>query len=154
MKNQKGFTLIELMIVVAIIGVLSSIGIMSYSTYSAKGERDRGCVMILPEMARDMETYRQVNGTFTTDFKELNKVLKTSKEWAATPTDKTLTHTYSIAAGASKSIISSFKISCTPTKVDAAKLDSTGCGVLTYDNFGRRGVLKLASSKTVDSCWR
>jgi len=38
MKKQKGFSLIELLVVVAILGILSSIGIITYSkfTYSAK----------------------------------------------------------------------------------------------------------------------
>ena len=153
MNNQTGFTLIELMIVVAIIGVLSSIGMMAYGTYTAKGERDRGCVMILPEMARDLETYRQVNASYTTSFSSLNSVIKSSRAWAATPTDTTLKHTYSIAAGSSGSIVTSFKISCTPTKLEADGFDGTGCGVLTYDNFGRKGATR-EGSKTVDSCWR
>lgn len=153
MNKQTGFTLIELMIVVALIGVLSTIGLMSYSTYSAKGERDRGCVMILPEMARDLETYRQANGSYTTSFTSLNTVLQSSKEWSATPTEGSLTHTYSIAAGSSGSIASSFKLSCTPTRLESNGFDSTGCGVLTYDNYGRRGATKEAS-KTIDSCWR
>lgn len=35
-KNQKGFTLVELMVVVAIIGILSAVAIPQFQTYQAK----------------------------------------------------------------------------------------------------------------------
>ena len=45
MKQNKGFTLIELMIVVAIIGILASLAISAYQTYTVRAQITEGLNM-------------------------------------------------------------------------------------------------------------
>ncbi|MDN3699038.1 prepilin-type N-terminal cleavage/methylation domain-containing protein [Vibrio cortegadensis] len=60
-KIQKGFTLIELMIVVAIIGVLAAIAIPAYSDYVKKSEVSSGLATI-KALVTPAEMIYQENG--------------------------------------------------------------------------------------------
>lgn len=57
-RDGRGFTLIELMIVVAIIGVLAAIAIPSYRSYAIRGSLTDAATG-LTSMRADMETYYQ-----------------------------------------------------------------------------------------------
>lgn len=63
MKRSQGFTLIELMIVVAIVGILAAIAIPSYNEYVIRS-RITGAVATLSDMNVKLEQYFQDNRTY------------------------------------------------------------------------------------------
>ncbi|HDY7958708.1 TPA: prepilin-type N-terminal cleavage/methylation domain-containing protein [Vibrio vulnificus] len=72
-KKQQGFTLIELMIVVAIIGVLSAIAVPAYQNYVTKSEV-ASAVASLKSVITPAELYYQENGAFPANDTELATV--------------------------------------------------------------------------------
>ena len=69
MKNQKGFTLIELMIVVAIIGILAAVALPAYQNYSNRAAFSELVLAITPrKTAVELAIQTRCNGCALTDL--------------------------------------------------------------------------------------
>lgn len=65
MKKEKGFTLIEILIVVAIIGLLASVVLVGLGSFRSRG-RDARRVADLREVQNSLELYYLRNGNYPT----------------------------------------------------------------------------------------
>jgi type IV pilus assembly protein PilA len=86
---QKGFTLIELMIVVAIIGILAAIAIPAYQDYTIRSQVTEGLNLAGAVKASVAETYAD-RGTWPADNEEAG-ILLADNSGPATPSGKYVT---------------------------------------------------------------
>jgi type IV pilus assembly protein PilE len=63
LQSSRGFTLIELMIVVAIVGILAAVAYPAYEQYVQKGERARAKAFML-DVAQKEERYFSSHGAY------------------------------------------------------------------------------------------
>jgi len=71
MKNRKGFTLLELVVVVIILGILATLGFTQYTKMVEKG-RTAEAKMILGQVRTAQAAYNQQFGGYTTDIASLS----------------------------------------------------------------------------------
>ena len=121
---QAGFTLIELMIAVVVIGIISAIAYPAYVDSVSKSKRASAKAQ-MAEVAQRLQQYyseKQGAATYTTTLTDLNYP-------AGTLYSEAKGHTISIAAG-SDGIATSYTITATPVATDAK------CGNLTLNHLG------------------
>jgi type IV pilus assembly protein PilE len=139
--SQVGFTLIELMIVVAIVAILSAIAYPSYVTYITKSRRvaAEGC---LSQYANYMERYYTTNLVYNSSanpnpFATAGNTL--GFDCASTQQTGSY-YSYSLPSASSAAYV----VQATPINVQLTR--DTTCGPLTLNQAGAR-------TPTVTGCW-
>ena len=129
-----GFTLIEMMIVVAIIGILAAIAYPSYDEYVKRGNRTEGQAF-LQDVAARQERYFSQNNTYVTAVADIAKLGLSS---ANSPTGK---YGISLAGGGGGYTLTANQ-----------QFNDTKCGNLTLNALGEKG--RSGAGKTLEECWR
>ena len=134
-KAQLGFTLIELMIVVAIVGILSAVAYPSYTEYVRRGHRADARAGLL-QAQQWLERAATATGSYPT-------ALPATLTWA---NDSTKRYTISIGGPATTS---TFTLTATPKGAQVGDK----CGNFTVTHTGLRGAKGVTTGNIVTECW-
>lgn len=150
--RQRGFTLIELMIVVAIVGILATIAYPSYRDSILKGRRAEARTALL-ELAQQQERYMTQRGTylaFNKDDAAAGAIFKIySGDSGATNAKYKLSAVPCPAASgsASQAVTECIQIVAEPQIADPA------VGNLTLTSTGARSCTGTAATANIKLCW-
>lgn len=138
-KRPLGFSLIEIMITLVIVGIIAAIALPSYRDSQLRAGRADGKTALM-QVASDQERFFSNNFSYSTDAVPL-----------ATPAQATLTsrdgkYVISVAACAGGTIATCFIATATPQD-DQTDDD---CGNLTITSAG----VRAASGGSIEDCWQ
>lgn len=131
-RSNRGFTLIEIMIVIAIIGIVITIGYPSLTEYVKKGRRAE-VAGLLSEQAQILERF--YSNSKTSVYTGATGLSGGNDYYTIVPTlaDQT------------------FKLTATRKVGSAMATDK--CGDFTITNTGGRGMENAAAGLTTKDCW-
>ncbi|MGV8894430.1 MAG: type IV pilin protein [Burkholderiaceae bacterium] len=151
-RSSSGFTLIELMIVVAIVAILASIAMPSYTRYVARAKQADARTQLL-QVAQFMQRFYAANDSFKKDRAGNAVTGKVPANLKQSPASGTAIYTLSIPTDKLTAI--GYVLQMVP--VSGGSMAADPCGTYTLTSTGVRGVLvgDVAGGATLrDTCWK
>ena len=145
-RSGSGFTLIELMIAVAIVALLTAVALPAYQEYLNKGRRAEGQAALQRAIQLQERNYT-VNGTYTTNLLPLYGLTTGAVLSGEDPT----TGRYTLTANNAVAACADPNLCITIQAVPVAPWTDASCGTLTLDS---RGVRTSNGAKPLAYCWR
>ncbi len=139
--RARGFTLIEVLLVLAILGLLTAIAVPMYGDHMMKVRRGDG-KRLLMDISSRMERFYFDNTTYTTNLQQLGFALTTN-----VPSEEGFYTAKVETATAGCPIATCYKVTA---DVKGAQVDDTYCGNLSLDSMGRKTV---STTNPADHCW-
>ena len=140
MRSEAGFSLIEIIIVVVIVGILATIALPAYQDSVRKGQRSDAKAGLLGVASR-MEQFMLDRGTYTVDMEDLG--------YDDDPMVTTEAHyTIDAAACADGTIATCYVLTATPQTTSPQSGDAA-CTTFVLSRSGA----KSATGSNADECW-
>ena len=147
-QRVQGFTLIEIMIVVAILGVLTAIALPSYTSYVARANRADARVQML-QVAQFMQRFYAANDRFDQDRADppnLNTAGdRVPPALKRSPADGTQLYALTVEA-------SQVAYTITAVPLTGTKMAGDACGSFKLTSTGVRSVAGATLPR--DTCWK
>jgi type IV pilus assembly protein PilE len=140
-NKQSGFTLIELIITVAIVSILAGIALPSYFNYVKRAHRADAKTALLTN-AQFLERKFTIDNAYRAAGDDIGDVAL-----PVTQSPEFGTASYTITLDDAGTTATTFLLKATPT----GKMTNDECGTLTLNHLGQRSAIN--NTTTLERCW-